>query len=114
MSSWLNILKGGVLMAAGAVLCYLMLRWKDRNLKKARALEAQSILDKARSEAEIIVRDGRLAGTEEARKLREDMEQSFAARGAERAELERRLSEREGLINSQLQRIVEAEKNLSE
>src|SRR6185312_17115299 len=40
------------------------------------------------------------------------MEQSFADRRAERAESERRLGEREALINSQLQRMMEAEKAL--
>ncbi len=46
--------------------------------------------------------------------MREESEQSFVSRRAERAELERRLSEREALIDSQLQRMVEAEKTLNE
>src|SRR5262249_10955179 len=41
-------------------------------------------------------------------------EKSFAARRVERAELEKRLGEREVLINSQLERIVDAEKTLNE
>ncbi|HSU54066.1 MAG TPA: ribonuclease Y [Candidatus Dormibacteraeota bacterium] len=114
MSSWLHIVEGAVLLAAGAVLCYLLLWWKDRSVKGARTLEADAILSKARSDAEIIVRDARLAAADDSRKLREETEQSFAARRTERAELERRLSEREGLINSQLQRMVDAEKNLGE
>src|SRR5256886_2739586 len=114
MSSWLNILKGAVLVAAGALLSYLLLWWKDRNAGRARALEAQSVLDKARSEAEIIVRDARLAGAEEARKLREEAEQSLATRRQERAESEKRLSQRESLINAQLEKMVEAEKNINE
>src|SRR5881296_3848122 len=113
MSS-ITILEGAGLMAAGAGLCLLLVWWKDRNLKRTRTLEAESLLGKARNEAEIIVRDARLAANEEALKLREQVEQSFAARRAERAELERRLSEREALINSQLHRIVEGEKNLQE
>ncbi len=103
-----------MLLAAGALLLYLLLWWKDRNAKRARALEAESILDKARSEAEIIVRDARLAGAEEARKLREEAEQSLATRRQERAESEKRLSQREGLINSQLEKMVDAEKSINE
>jgi ribonuclease Y len=114
MSSWLNILEGAILLAAGAFLAYLLLWWKDRTARGARALEAQSILDKARSEAEIIVRDARLAGAEEEKQLREAVEQSFAARRQERAESEKRLSERETLINSQLEKMVEAEKSVNE
>src|SRR5437868_8770312 len=114
MSSLGNILEGAVLLAAGAVLCYFLLWWKERSLKKARILETETLQEKARREAENIIRDARLAANEEALKLREQIEQSFTARRLERAELERRLSEREGLINSQLERMVEAEKALKE
>src|SRR5436309_2467434 len=113
MSSLGNILEGAVLLAAGAVLCYLLLWWKERSLKKAKALETETLQEKARREADNIVRDAKLAANEEALKLREQIEQSFAARRTERAELERRLSERERLLNTQLERIVEAEKTLS-
>src|ERR1051325_530911 len=114
MSSWVNILAGAILLAAGAILSYLGLWLKGRGLRKARDLEAEAILTKARSEAELIIRDARLAASEDARKLREETEAAFASRRAERAELEKRLSERETLINSQLERIVESEKNLNE
>src|SRR5262249_48348028 len=110
MSSWANILEGAVLLVAGALLSFFLLWRKDRNAKKARALEAQSVLDKARSEGEIIIRDARLAAADEARQLRESVEQSFAERRQERAASEKRLSERESLINSQLEKMVEAEK----
>jgi ribonuclease Y len=114
MSSLANILSGALLLAAGAASCYLLLWWKERNLKKAKTLEAEALLAKARSEADMIARDARLAANEEALKLRQQVEASFAARRVERAELERRLSEREGLINSQLERIVEAERTLKD
>lgn len=113
--SWLvNIFEHVVPVAVGAVLCYLLLWWKDRNLKKVRGVEAEALLAKAVSEAEVIIRDARLAGNREASELREQVEQSFTARRAERAELERRLAERETLINAQLERILEQEKALKE
>src|SRR4249920_833525 len=114
MSSFGYILEGAVLVAAGAALCYLLLWWRDRNFKKVKTLEIEAAVEKARSEAEMIIRDARLAANEEATKLREQVEQSFTARRGERAELERRLSEREALINSQLARVVEAESSLKE
>jgi len=114
MSPLVNILEGGAFATAGGVLCFLLLWWKDRNLKEAKKLEADALLAKARSEAEVISRDAKLAANAEAMKLRAEIEQSFAARCAERAELEKRLSERESLINSQLERLVEAEKALAE
>jgi ribonucrease Y len=109
-----NIVEDAGLMAAGAVFCFLLLWWRDRSLKRTRVLEAEAILAKTRAEADVMVRDARLAAKDEAAKLREQVEQSFATRRLERAELERRLSEREALINSQLERIVEGEKNLKE
>lgn len=96
----------------GAVACYLLLWWRDRSLKRVRILETEAILSKAGREAEVILRDARLLASQESIQLRQHIEESFAARRLERAELEKRLGEREGLINSQLQRIVEAEKAL--
>lgn len=114
MSQFVNIVEGGAFAAAGGVLCFLLLWWKDRNMRDAKKLEAEALLAKALSEAEVITRDAQLAASAEALKLRTEIEQSFAQRRADRAELERRLSEREALINSQLQRVVESEKSLSE
>lgn len=114
MTLSVNMLEGAGLLLGGALGCFLLLWWKDRNLKKARTLETEALLAKAKSEAEMIVRDARLAANEESLVLREKIEQSFAARRLERAELEKRLSEREALINSQLARIVDAEKSLEE
>ena len=109
-----NIFEGAALFAAGAAICFALLWWRERSLQKAKSLENQSILDKARTEAEIIKRDASAAASQEALKLREQIEESFAARRAERAESERRLGEREALINSQLQQMMEAEKALNE
>jgi ribonucrease Y len=114
MSSWANILEGAALLGAGAGIFWLLLWRKDRHLKKARQLEAEASLARARSEAEMITRDAQLAASESARKMREDLEHSYAARLTERLELEKRLGEREALINSQLQRILESEKSFNE
>src|SRR6266566_2068328 len=99
-------------LTAGAVLCYLLLAWRNRRAKAAEARETQSLLEQARKEAAAITDSARLAASEEAVKLRDQVEQSRAASRNERAEQERRLSEREMLLNSQLTRIIEAEKDL--
>ncbi len=109
-----NIFEDGALFAAGAAICFTLLWWRERNLQRARALETQALLDKARNEAESIKRDASAAASQEALKLREQIEQSFADRRAERAESERRLGERETLINSQLHQMMAAEKELKE
>ena len=105
---------GGLAFAAGAVCWQVLWRWKDRNLARLKALEAEGQAVKARADAEKIVQEAKISANQEAMKLRHQMEQSFAAQRAEQVELERRLSEREGLINSQLRRIMESEKRLTE
>jgi ribonucrease Y len=113
MSSLVDTLEYAGLVLSGAVIFYLGLFWKKREARIARTVESESILERAREQAEIILRDARLTASEEALKQRSEVEQAIAARRAERLELERRLSDREGLINSQLERIVDAEKQLT-
>ncbi len=114
MTFWLKILELTAMLVMGAVSCYLLLWWRDRSMSKVRALEFEALLSKAKSDAEVILRDARIAASQETLQLRQQVEDSFTARRLERAELEKRLSEREGLINAQLQRIVETEKSLQE
>ena len=109
-----NIYTGAALFVAGAVVCLLGLGWKYRQLKKVAALDAAALLARTRAEAEAITRNARLSASEEALKLRAQTELSFATRQNERADSERRLGEREALINSQLERLVQAEQSLKE
>ena len=100
--------------AGGVVVCALGFWLNNRRDEKARDAAAQSMLARARAEAETLMRDARLAASQEALKLREQTEQALAAHRAERAEQERRLTEREGLINSQLERAAQSEKTLQD
>jgi len=110
MSSLVENLEHASLVLSGAVGCYLFLKW--RKLRQE-ASQAGGVLAKAQREAEIILHDARLAASQEALKSHKQAEEALAARRAERLELERRLAEREVLINSQLERVVDGEKNLS-
>src|ERR1700722_11564398 len=109
-----NIVPEGAAFVAGVAICFLFLWWKDRKTRQLQSAEAQSVLEQARRNAENTLRDARLAANEEALRIREETDKSFAARRQERADLERRLSERESLINTQLEKIVQAEKGLQE
>ncbi|MDB6066824.1 MAG: 2,3 cyclic-nucleotide 2-phosphodiesterase [Pedosphaera sp.] len=109
-----NIFVGTGYFFAGVVLCFVFLWWKDRNARALQTIKGQSILEKSKRDAEAIIRDARLIANEEALKLREKTEQSFDARRQERAELERRLSDRETLLNAQLEKIVQSEASLQE
>jgi ribonuclease Y len=114
MSSLVDTLEHAGLVLSGAVVCYLFLGWRKHRATQAGVLEAQAVLSQAKQEAETILREARLAASQEALKVHEQSDQALAARRAERLELERRLAEREGLINSQLERVVEGEKSLSQ
>src|SRR5437867_1275152 len=105
---------GVVFFGGGALLCYLLLWWKAHNSKASQALQAQSLIETARREAEALLREARLGANEEALKLREQTEQSFTKRRQELNELERRHNEREALINRQLEGVVHVEKTLRE
>jgi len=107
-----NIAVDGAVLLAGAALGYGFLRSKINTARKLESIQAQSLLETSKRDAETVVRDARLAANEEALKIREQTEQSFTTRRQEQAESERRLAERESLINGQLERLVLVEKNL--
>lgn len=101
-------------MAAGAALCFFLLRWRDKDAREANSAQLRALRETASAEAEMLTRNARLAADEEALKLRQQMEQTLTARRNESAAQERRLSERETLLNLQLTRIIEAEKDLKQ
>jgi len=110
----IRFIAGLACFLAGAVLGYWLLRWKERNLRDALAIKEQSILENARRQAENIGREAHLQANEQALKLREQTEQAFITRRTGAAEAEKRLVEREELINRQLQSMVHEEKDLRE
>jgi ribonucrease Y len=114
MSSLVDTVERAGFVLSGAVLCYLLLWWRKHQTVQADAAQSQSVVEKARQEADALLRDARLTASQEALKAHEQLEQALAARRSERIELERRLAERESLINSQLQRIVQSEQNLNQ
>ncbi|MBI4664531.1 MAG: ribonuclease Y [Verrucomicrobia bacterium] len=112
--TWLSdrFVESAVLALTGALIGYWISRWRERSLGTAISEKAEEVLEKARRDADTIVRESRLTGTEEAAKLREQTEKSFSAQRRELAELEGRLSQREALINEQLEGLVSQEKSL--
>lgn len=107
-----SLLPGAVGFICGGMICFLVLWLKDRSTRKAEALLSQSKVAAASKEAEAIVRDARLAAKEEAQKIREETDRSFDAHRQERTAQERRLAEREAMINSQLEGLMQSEKGL--
>jgi len=106
--------EGAVFFAGGALLCYLLLWWKNHDFKAAQSRQGRCLVEEARREADNILREARLGANEEALKVREQTEKSMATRHQELNELERRLNERDALINRQLEGVVAAEKTVRE
>lgn len=106
------VVLGAACFVTGSGVGYWLWRWKERNLRAASQVREQSALEDARRQAEAITREARLKANEESLKIRQDTESSFSARKQELTETERRLVEREGLINKQLQSLVDEERRL--
>lgn len=107
------LLMGGTsLLAAGSVL--LVTRQRREAARLHRDLEEKSrvILGDARRDAETLAREARLLANEEVLKLRDQAEQFQARRRLDLDEFEKRVSDRERLVNQQLERLVAEESHL--
>ncbi len=105
---------GAAAFIGGCIVGYWLLRWKERNIRAARHIEQQALLDAARREADALAREARAQASEDALRLRQETEASFAQRRTDIQETEHRFAERESLINRQLQSVVEEERGLRE
>ncbi len=103
---------GAACLGAGACLGYWLWRWKERSVRTALRIQEQAILESARRQAENIAREAHLQASEEALKLRGQAEQALATRLSAATDAEKRLIEREVLINHQLESMVHEEKSL--
>ena len=104
---------GAAIFFIGVALGYWLLRWKERNLRAAQSLREKNLLENARREAEAVIREARLAATEESLKLREQTGQLFTARRKDIDTAEQRLNEREVFVNHQLETFLQQEKILA-
>jgi len=104
--------EAGVFLAAGIVLGYLLWRWRQRVQSEALELQAKTILSNAQRDAEAVVREARLAASEEVTKFKQKAEETFTARRQDLDQAQERLAHREDLLNRQWEGQVEQEKNL--
>lgn len=109
-----DYLSGLALFGAGAAAFYFYQRNREKTQQQALKDQQELALANAKREAENLIREAKLAANEEALKIREQTEKSFTQRRQELSELENRQTERERLLNSQLEKIVAEEKNLKQ
>ncbi|MBX3747270.1 MAG: ribonuclease Y [Verrucomicrobiae bacterium] len=108
-----NLLIGGAgLLAAGSVLLFVHHRRETVRLRREMEEKAEGLLAAARKEAESITREARLLANEEVHKLREQADQHQARRRLELEDIDRRIGERERLVNQQLERLAVEEERL--
>ena len=101
MTPVLNILGGAVCAVAGAGVCAMILNSKSRRREDARRREAEAQIEKSRAVA-----------AQEAAQLRAQFESATSTQRQELSEQEKRLTERETLLNSQFARILQTEDDL--
>ncbi len=90
----------------------LYLRFKKRQAQTARETEARDIVERARREAESLLREARLSADENTMRLREETEKSFAERRSELANQQKGLTDREATISHQFDGLVREEQKL--
>lgn len=108
------LLGGSSLLAAGSVFLFVRYRRESDRLRRELNERADTLLANARRDAEALTREARLLANEEVQKLREQGEQHQARRRLELDEFEKRVAERERLVNQQLERLVTEEQRLRE
>lgn len=102
----------GVGLTIAAAVWFVKIRRNRRRI--ADEHEAGSLLARAQRERDTLLREARLAANEEAAALRRQTEESFAGRKEELTQREKRLTEREAVVNHQLQEMVKEEDRLRE
>jgi ribonucrease Y len=94
-----NISGAAVCIVAGAGVCAMILNSRNRRREESRRRETEAQLEQARTATH---------------QKATDFETAIAAQRKELAELEKRLTERESLLNTQFGRLLETEKELKE
>ena len=87
---------------------------KDQKRQIRRALHSteSSLKEHSRREAEVLTRSARMLTREETKRLRDELENTIGADSKEIRQREKRLEEREALLDRQLQTVLENESRL--
>jgi ribonuclease Y len=89
-----GLIGGTTVFFVGAAAGYWLLRWKERGMAAAREVERQSLLDAARREADALIREAKLASSEEAMQLRRKADTEIGERLKQAAVAEQAASDR--------------------
>lgn len=98
--------------AAGFGIAYAFGRLKERALQAERAAEAQALKEQLRKDGEAASLAARVAAQEQLSRERAELEKSFQLQREALTAEERRLAEREAVVNRQLDRFAQLETEL--
>ncbi len=102
----------GLGLGAGAFLGYLIRSWKETSRREILEKTQKDLLEQARREAETLLREAKVAANEEAVRCRAEAERSLLTQRKDLDEVQQRVTQREILVNQQLEGLVEREKGL--
>ena len=102
-------------MVVAVIVAMIWIR-KDQKRQIRRALQSTetSLKEHSRREAEVLTRSARMLTREETDRLRVEIENAIGAESEEIRQREKRLEERESLLDRQLQSLLENEKQLQQ
>ncbi len=109
-----NLVEGAASLSVGAIAGLWLWRWRSMREKARIEASEKDILLNARHEAESLITEARQTAAEEAERKLQQTAAECTARKQEIIEMERRLTERDLLINRQLEGLVQQEKNLQD
>lgn len=112
MFSTTDIWIGAAGFALGIGLAFGLARWRQRGWRARQHSEAEQLKARLHTEAEQKALAAREAAREEAARQHRESEQVLATQRIQLVENERRLVEREGLLNAQLERLLRTEADL--
>jgi ribonuclease Y len=108
----IKFFEGASLVLAGTAAGYCFVRWKDKKFRAAARLHETEILEKAKHEAENLLRESRLKASEDALRTREEMQQAFTEKRDALLETEKLLTQRESALAVQLSNLMSQEDSL--
>jgi ribonucrease Y len=105
-------MEGLAFLGLGIFIGCWFLKWRDKSSTQKKHLEAATLTDNARRQADSIIRDANLKADEEIRKRRLELDSSFDQKRQELNQFEARLNQRDDLLNRQLESLVQQEADL--
>ena len=104
----------GVMVLAVIVAMIWIRKDQKRQIRRALQSTETSLKEHSRREAEVLTRSARMLTREETDRLRVEIENAIGAESEEIRQREKRLEERESLLDQQLQSLLENEKQLQQ